>query len=37
MMNYWRNDFDRAFDEALAELEREQKEAEAEEEAEASE
>lgn len=31
MMNYWRNDFDKAFDEALAELEREQKEAEAEE------
>ena len=37
MMNYWRNDFDKAFDEALAELEREQKEAEAEKEAEASE
>lgn len=26
MMNYWRNDFDKAFDEALAELEREQNE-----------
>jgi hypothetical protein len=37
MMNYWRNDFDKAFNEALAELEREQKEAEAEEEPEASE
>jgi hypothetical protein len=24
MMNYWRNDFDKAFDEALADLEREQ-------------
>jgi hypothetical protein len=24
MMNYWRNDFDKAFDEALAELEKEQ-------------
>lgn len=37
MMNYWRNDFDKAFDEALAELEREQKAAEAEEKSEASE
>lgn len=37
MMNYWRNDFDKAFDEALAELEREQQNAEAEEETEASE
>ena len=36
MMNYWRNDFDKAFDEALAELEREQN-AEAEEDTEASE